>query len=155
MWGDDFNGSTLDTSKWGMRSEGFRAPRVHGGMTIRWRYEHDNVSVEDGKLVLRNTLGSYYLRAAAVASKGKFERTYGYYEASVRIAPTADGVHTAFWLQNDNRNRTASNGGLDGAADGAEIDILESVYTQRPLHLRRPLGPRENIDEQAGAALDS
>ncbi len=68
------------------------------------------------------------VKAAAIDSKGKFEQTYGYFEASVRIAPTADGMHTAFWLQNDNRDRTAADGGVDGPSDGAEIDILESVY---------------------------
>ena len=135
VWSDDFNGTTLDASKWNHRSEAFRSERRQSGHRIRWRYEHDNVSLRDSYLVLRNTRdplitdGADLVKAAAIDSKGKFEQTYGYFEASVRIAPTADGMHSAFWLQNDNRYRTAADGGVDGPSDGAEIDILESVYT--------------------------
>ena len=135
VWSDDFNGTTLDASKWNHRSEAFRSERRQSGHRIRWRYEHDNVSLRDSYLVLRNTRdpriidGADVAKAAAIDSKGKFEQTYGYFEASIRIAPTADGMHTAFWLQNDNRYRTAADGGVDGPSDGAEIDILESVYT--------------------------
>ena len=134
-WSDDFNGTAFDASKWNHRSEAFRSERWQSGHRIRWRYEHDNVSLRDGYLVLRNTRDpqtsdqtSDLVKAAAIDSKGKFEQTYGYFEASIRIAPTADGMHTAFWLQNDNRDRTAADGGVDGPSDGAEIDILESVY---------------------------
>ena len=141
VWSDDFNGTTLDASKWNHRSEEFRAERRHRGHRIRWRYEHDNVSLRDSYLVLRNTRdpqlidGAYLVKAAAIDSKEKFEQTYGYFEASIRIAPAADGVHTAFWLQNDNRYRTAADGGVDGPSDGAEIDILESVYTSDRYHM--------------------
>ncbi len=132
-WSEDFDGTALDESKWNHRSEAFRGDRSHNGHRIKWRYEHDNVSIANSHLVLRNTrqLGDEYdlVKAAAIDTKGKFEQTYGYFEASIRIAPTGDGVHTAFWLQNDNRNKKASNGGVDGPSDGAEIDILESVYT--------------------------
>ena len=140
-WSDDFNGTTLDESKWSHRSEGFRSERRHSGHRIKWRYEHDNVSLRDSYLVLRNTRdpliidGADLVKAAAIDSKGKFEQTYGYFEASIRIAPTADGMHTAFWLQNDNRYRTAADGGVDGPSDGAEIDILESVYTSDHYHM--------------------
>ena len=132
-WSEDFDGTALDWSKWNHRSEAFRGDRSHNGHRIKWRYEHDNVSIANSHLVLRNTrqLGDEYdlVKAAAIDTKGKFEQTYGYFEASIRIAPTGDGIHTAFWLQNDNRNKKASNGGVDGPSDGAEIDILESVYT--------------------------
>ena len=132
-WTEDFNGSSLDWSKWNHRSEAFRAERNHGGRRIRWRYEQDNVSLANGHLVLRNTRepgdGYDLVKAAAIDTKGNFEQTYGYFEASIRIAPTGDGIHTAFWLQNDNRHKRAGNGGVDGPSDGAEIDILESVYT--------------------------
>ena len=140
-WSDDFNGTTLDESKWNHRSEGFRSERRHSGHRIRWRYEHDNVSLRDSYLVLRNTRdpriinGADLVKAAAIDSKGKSEQTYGYFEASIRVAPTADGMHTAFWLQNDNRYRTAADGGVDGPSDGAEIDILESVYTSDHYHM--------------------
>ncbi len=155
-WTEDFNGSSLDWSKWNHRSEGFRAERTHDGRRIRWRYEHDNVGLADGHLVLRNTreAGAGYdlVKAAAIDTKGKFEQTYGYFEASIRIAPTRDGIHTAFWLQNDNRGKRASNGGVDGASDGAEIDILESVYTSNHYAMAVHWDGRSSIGAHAGFA---
>ncbi len=134
-WSEGFNGTTLDWSKWNHRNETYRPERTHGGHRIHWRYDHGNVSLANGHLVLRNNLqqsgdGAVVVKAAAIDTKDKFEQTYGYFEARIRIAPTADGIHTAFWLQNDNRHMKASNGGVDGPSDGAEIDIFESVYTQ-------------------------
>ena len=134
VWSDEFAGAALDTTKWGFRPERLRARRKSGGMDIDWRYESDNVSFENGNLVLTNTrtrvdASTWEVHAAAVASLGIYERTYGYFEARIKIAPVASGVHTAFWLQNYDRDNNASNGGVDGAADGAEIDIMESPYT--------------------------
>ena len=56
VWGDEFNGTTLDTSKWRLNREASRrGDRLHDGYLIRWRWEDDNVSVQDGNLVLTNT----------------------------------------------------------------------------------------------------
>ncbi len=126
IWQDEFNGTTVDATKWASRGEGYRTTRNHDGHTIYWRYEDDNVSQTDGKLVLTNTrvtTNTDTVLAAAVTSVNLFERKYGYYEASIKTAPTADGCHTAFWLQ----SKTMGNVG-NGGSDGAEIDILESAY---------------------------
>lgn len=123
VWNDEFNGNTLDTTKWGSRGENYRRIRIHDGHIITWRYEDDNVSVRDGNLVLTNTRKQVNanideLMAAAVSTRDIFERTYGYFEARIKIAPTSDGTHTAFWLQNSDR------------PGDVEIDIMESAYTR-------------------------
>lgn len=126
VWEDNFDGSTLDATKWGFRTENYRATRHHDGNTIYWRWENDNVSVANSKLVLKNTritTSVDTVLAAAISSMNLFESTYGYYEARIKIAPTADGCHTAFWLQ----SRTTGSVG-DGGSDGAEIDVLESAF---------------------------
>lgn len=126
-WQDEFSASTLDTQNWTDRGENYRAIRNHDGLSIHWRYEKDNAYIEDGKLVLRNTkitTSADTVLAAAVSSVNLFESTYGYYEARIKIAPTEDGCHTAFWLQ----SKTMGSIG-NGGSDGAEIDILESAFT--------------------------
>ncbi len=61
--------------------------------------------------------------AAGINSKRGFNKTYGYFEARIKIAPTADGIHTAFWLY-----RSPQSSVTPGGADGAEIDIMESPF---------------------------
>ena len=139
VWSDEFDGDALDTTKWGFRGENYRANRNHHGYTIRHRFEDDNVSVRDGKLVLTNArtrlgAGSDEVQAAAVSTKGLHDRTYGYFEARVKVAPIADGVHTAFWLQSANIRSHSGNGGVDGGADGAEVDVMESAYVGDRFH---------------------
>ena len=130
VWGDEFNGTTLDTSKWRLNREASRrGDRLHDGYLIRWRWEDDNVSVQDGNLVLTNTRQTPFedaddlVMAAGINSKRGFNKTYGYFEARIKIAPTADGIHTAFWLY-----RSPQSSVTPGGADGAEIDIMESPF---------------------------
>lgn len=128
IWSDEFSGTELEAEKWTDRGENYRKTRTHDGFPIHWRYEKDNAYIENGELVLRNTRitasGVDTVRAAAVSTINLFERTYGYYEARIKVAPTADGCHTAFWLQSKTMG-TIGNGG----SDGAEVDILESAFT--------------------------
>ena len=131
VWGDEFNDSTLDTSKWQLRNENWwRKDRIHGGYRIRWRWEDDNVSLEDGNLVLTNTRETPFVDAddlvktTGIDSRGRFEKSYGYFEARIKIAPPENGVHTAFWLNTYRQSRA-----VEGAVDGAEIDIMESPFT--------------------------
>ncbi|SFF38187.1 CBM96 family carbohydrate-binding protein [Sunxiuqinia elliptica] len=125
-WQDEFSGVTLNPQNWTDRGESYRKTRTHDGFPIYWRYEKDNAYVEDGKLVLKNTKVTTSVDtvlAAGVSSVNLFESTYGYYEARIKIAPTNDGCHTAFWLQ----SKTMGNVG-SGGSDGAEIDIVESAF---------------------------
>uniref|UniRef100_UPI00321644C7 CBM96 family carbohydrate-binding protein n=1 Tax=uncultured Draconibacterium sp. TaxID=1573823 RepID=UPI00321644C7 len=126
VWHDEFDGNIVDETKWAFRGEGYRTTRNHNGYQIYWRYEDDNVTQTNGNLVLANTritTSVDTVLAAAVSSINLFERKYGYYEASIKTAPTADGCHTAFWLQ----SKTMGNIG-NGGSDGAEVDILESAF---------------------------
>ena len=142
VWGDEFDGAELDLTKWAFTpSDRQRDDRDHGDGcdVVNWNWsERDNVRVADGNLVLGNTRvmpppdatdengdplyeGDVLVYASAVYSRrsgrttvGGYERTYGYFEARIRIAPTSDGIHTAFWLTSyDDR--------------GVEIDIMESA----------------------------
>lgn len=110
---DEFNTSALDRNKWQLRN-------VHGWVgRPPTRYTPDNVSIEDGALILRTTsrvqryedVGDLqkdpWIDSAVVASTKL--ALYGYYEARIRIA--ALSTVSAFWMK--------------GAT--TEIDIQEGV----------------------------
>ncbi|MCL2774948.1 MAG: glycoside hydrolase family 16 protein [Oscillospiraceae bacterium] len=113
---DDFNGDSLDFTKW-QDPVHYRHDRQGNS-----KWEPRNVSAGDGVLKLRfakENEGNNFITASAVRSKGKFEGTYGYYEAKIRY-PNRSGAWGAFWLFNESVN-TVGNGGIDGT----EIDIIE------------------------------
>jgi beta-glucanase (GH16 family) len=117
---DDFDGTELDTSKWEKCPEWNR--REHN----RWS---DEMSFLDGN-------GHYVSRmvwdeetkqvvSGGIRTKGIFEHGYGYYEASIKF-PQAYGTWGAFWMMAGDFNN------VDGsAADGIEIDIIESISNDK------------------------
>ena len=122
----------LDTTKWGKVGEAYKSPRYHGGHRINWRYENDNVSAGN-TLRLRNTrrridAETDEVLTASVSTENLFERTYGYFEARIRVAPARWGINTSFRLRSQGKTNTATNGGIDGGSDGAEIIIAESLH---------------------------
>ncbi len=134
-WNDEFDGDTLDTSKWGftwwetMRKGGY--------------WHEDMVSVRDGNLVIRAEYldepleNRYYEQwhdkidfdpykpgyyTGEVNTRGKFEQCYGYFETRC-ILPAATGLWSAFWMMNEGVYQ------IDGFGDdGTEVDVFESMY---------------------------
>ena len=113
---DDFEGTTLDRSKWEICPEWTR----HNGNV--WR--KDMVSLDGkGNLVLScaKLQGSVY-KSGAVRSRDRFEQTYGYFEARCELQKSP-GFWGAFWLMPNSIDN-----GVKGGSDGTEIDIFESAY---------------------------
>lgn len=123
---DEFNDASLNTSKWYKSvSTKTRAPRWDKGIND-WRWIAANAFLNNnGQLVLRATkTNTTTMRCGSVESKGLYETKYGYLEARIKIAETAKGNHTAFWLQGENQGNVDNS-----AADGAEVDVFESAWT--------------------------
>jgi beta-glucanase (GH16 family) len=138
IFSDEFDGTSLDRSKWEYCPEWKRQDRSS------WR--DDMVSVSGGYLHLKfkrdaalgasessdSALANNWIRAGAVRTyKQKwpyyslFENSYGYYEARIKF-PVVRGTWGAFWLMNpDIKEQT-----VDGK-DGTEIDIIESIINER------------------------
>ncbi len=134
-WEDEFEGDTLDTTKW---DDNQSVETLHWGPIRKGGYWHkDMIEVRDGNLVIKteykeeplegNTFGSpdkygegYY--TGMVATHGKADFLYGYFECRA-ILPKSTGMWSAFWMMN---------GGVynqDGSGqDGTEVDIFESMY---------------------------
>ena len=122
---DDFDGNKLDTSKWDYGPDWDR-----GDSSVTAHWYADMVSVRDGTLVLSAEEGSNgKIRCGAVRtikqnySRMLFSQCKGYFECRCKL-PTSKGCIGAFWLM----DRAINNNDVgNGATNGAEIDILESL----------------------------
>jgi len=110
LWQDNFDGDNLDLSKWTAQV----GPRK-GGQSAA-----DAVSVKNGALTIATYTkdGKHY--TGFLTSKGKFETTYGYFEAGIRFN-TTPGQWGAFWVTSPTIGKPLG----DPAKAGTEIDIVE------------------------------
>ena len=113
---DNFSGNSLDLNKW--QDPVYYEQERQGNS----KWEARNVSVGGGVLKLRfakENADNNFITASAVRSKGRFEGSYGYYEAKIKYPPRS-GAWGAFWLFGECVNTVG-----DGGIDGTEIDIVE------------------------------
>ncbi|TWO34033.1 glycoside hydrolase family 16 protein [Seonamhaeicola sediminis] len=83
----------------------------------------DNVTVQNGVLIItakEESFGNSDYTSARLLTKGKFEQTYGRFEARIRL-PNGKGLWPAFWLLGDDSN------GTEIWPQIGEIDIMEYV----------------------------
>ncbi len=132
---DEFNGTEVDLTKWTINnSSKSRNARPKIGVKD-WYWKPHNVWVQDGLLNLQVEKHDHNtMYCGSIFSQKKYETTYGYFEARMKVADASKGTHTAFWLQGVNM------GNVDGTAnDGAEIDVFESAwlddYTKSVIHI--------------------
>ena len=113
---DNFDGSTLDLSKWEYRANG----AVNAGFQ-----SPDQVWVQDGNLRMKAVYradGPYGAGMYAGEIRTIKEYTRGYFECRC-ICSEGGGLWSAFWMNSTGMSSAeASNGGLGGA----EIDIFEA-----------------------------
>ena len=108
-WCDEFDGDSLDTSKWSHPTDS----REDGNMVN----DDTTVYFKDGAIVMlgnRREDGTYY-HCSGVQTANKMTFNFGYLEMRAKI-PDGSGVYSSFWT---------TGGGL-------EIDILESLVWLTP-----------------------
>ena len=116
---DNFDGATLDTSKWNIQT-GDGCPDLCGwGNNELQTYSADNIDIADGVLNIngrREADGSY--TSARINTFGKFDFRYGRIEVRARI-PSGQGIWPAIWMLHSNPE-------IYGPwPHGGEIDIME------------------------------
>lgn len=122
---DEFNGTSLDLSKWNY-DLGNGCPSLCGwGNNEKEYYTNStqNVNVSDGYLNLTALYSPNYMGSGSdftsgkIQTKGKFDRLYGRFEAKIKM-PAGSGLWPAFWmLPTDNYYGSWPTSG--------EIDIME------------------------------
>ena len=111
VWHDEFDGRSLDTTRWSFRPEG---PRRDGW----WMKEAVAVDGE-GHLVISALKKDGKYLSGCVVTTGRFEHAFGYYETRVQFQKQP-GHWSAFWLQSAGTGRVGDEG-----RDGTEIDVWE------------------------------
>jgi beta-glucanase (GH16 family) len=111
VWHDEFEGDSIDDSKWNVRADG---PRAEGW----WLPEAVELDGQ-GHLVMKVLERDGKFISGCIETRGKFERAFGYYVARIQLQ-SQPGHWSAFWLFNDGIYQVG-----DEAREGAEIDIME------------------------------
>jgi beta-glucanase (GH16 family) len=109
-WQDEFEGTTLDATKWAIRGEGARG---------LGRVSSEAISVEDGFLKLKAFKKDDEILVGMVGTEGRFMTRHGYFECRAQLQ-RGGGIWAAFWIQSPLITQ-----GEDPAKFGAEIDIVE------------------------------
>lgn len=112
VWADEFNGTTLDTTKWGYENPG------------KWRdgYNTPNaVSVTNGLLNITTYTQNGTNFTCELNTYNKFTPKYGYVEASVDFNDSP-GMWSAFWLYNYGVPTVGN-----PKTNGVEVDIIEHL----------------------------
>ncbi|MDD3927780.1 MAG: glycoside hydrolase family 16 protein [bacterium] len=136
VWNDEFDGETLDRSKWDFRLHIMQqrhktfvddAAELDGkGNLLLKLYEKDghfySSHLQTGSNYMDRPGGTYgkFKWPIAKIETPKSMHKYGYYEIRCKL-PTQPGWWAAFWLQSPTIGAT-----LDPAESGVEVDIMEN-----------------------------
>ncbi|MFL1010552.1 glycoside hydrolase family 16 protein [Flavisericum labens] len=82
----------------------------------------ENIKVENGMLhitAIKESFEGASYTSARIQTKGKFQKTYGRFEAKIKL-PWGQGIWPAFWMLGDDNN------GMEVWPQIGEIDIMEN-----------------------------
>lgn len=113
IWQDEFNGPTLDTSKWAYRGTG--STRGNGIVSAKNCYLD-----KQGHLIIEATKTDTNYVIGQIGTMNKFHQTYGYFECRAKTSSQI-GTCAAFWLQSSTYGSIIG----DPGQSGTEIDIME------------------------------
>ncbi|WP_222852928.1 carbohydrate-binding protein [Massilia genomosp. 1] len=125
-WADEFNGTSLDTSKWNIEVNG------DGGGNNELQYytaRPENIRVTGGELVIQARKEAYMGKqytSGRITTQDKASWQYGRIEARMKI-PTGKGTWPAFWMLGNSINSAR------WPASG-EIDIMEHINSEAVTH---------------------
>ena len=153
VWGDEFDGNALDTSKWDFSSS------IGAESSFKLSREPEAIKVEDGllKLTARRWFDPDNNQIQAIApytveSKKHLNFQYGYLEMKARI-PFGAGAWPSLWLSGACREgAVVSNlfekGDIISSPFSAEIDIIE--YTSLETNMHKWFYEKDTPDTKGG-----
>ena len=120
VWHDEFDGSTIDTTKW---THELLDPYAYNSELQQYTDSTDNSRVEDGQLIITARGGvatsSTGYTSARLNTEGKAAWTYGRMEGALMM-PDGIGTWPALWM-------LPTDWTYGGWPDSGEIDIMEHV----------------------------
>ena len=124
VWRDEFDGNSLDLSKWEYQIGDGCAEGICGwGNGEFQNYTEENLTVSDGTLKITARAQANGDETAYTSSRirtlGKGDWTYGRFEVRAKL-PTGQGIWPAIWL-------LFSEDTYGGWAASGEIDIMEAI----------------------------
>lgn len=124
VWSDEFNGTELDSSKWGYERYG------GGGNNEIQYYTDENTEVSDGtlKIIARyEEYNGYDYSSSRITTSNKQAWKYGIFEIRAKL-PSGLGTWPAIWMMPQYSR-------YGGWPDSGEIDIMEHVgYDENIIH---------------------
>jgi beta-glucanase (GH16 family) len=130
-WSDEFNGSSLDRSKWRFDTSRNKTGWYNGELEYYAAGRPENLRLADGKLIIearkdgpaiskRPDWGGQRYSSAKIDTKGKASFRYGFVEVRAKL-PCSVGTWPAIWMMPT---------GNEPWPNGGEIDIMEQVGSQ-------------------------
>lgn len=119
-WSDEFNGTSVDTSKWSFDTGNGSWGWGNGELEY---YRAENATVSGGYLTIaakKESYGGFSFTSARMHTKGKYSVQYGKIAARIK-APYGKGMWPAFWMLGTSGATWPANG---------EIDIFEMAGGQ-------------------------
>lgn len=114
VFNDEFEGSTLDTTKWDHYGLGVRK----GATNVE-----NAVSVENGKLKIRVWTENGKAYTGMISTRNKFEYNKGYIEFYFKPQQVY-GAWSAGWVQSSDVAKSSGN----AVDNGVEMDVFEALY---------------------------
>lgn len=133
IWYDEFEGSSLDTTKWGYQygtqdQYGTATGAAYWGNGELQYYTQDAVTVSGGALKItakRQQMGDRPFTSGRILTRDKKSWTYGYFEAKMKT-PTGKGMWPAFWMLPQPSGANTLENQYGGWPANGEIDIMEA-----------------------------
>jgi len=131
IWSDEFNGKSLDMSKWSFDTSRNKLGWYNKELQYYAANRPENLRLENGKLIIElrkdptaidrfADWGNQQYSSAKIVTKGKAAFDTGFVEVSAKL-PCTRGTWPAIWMLPE---------GDSPWPDGGEIDILEQVGSQ-------------------------